>query len=194
VSSSTEGLKALGDDLLAKPMRIVVHPELPFAVYRYDPRDEWPVRRAVKNLAARLEAEGGRRVKQISLSELMWRAVDESEGMEALVELEREDGFEAAQRQVNAYLSDPIWNPLRHAVLERLAGLDPVQDIAFLVRAAALTPNVYHMSRLLEELQGKTEVPTVLFYPGSIEGALGLRFMALPSGEVAGNYRVKIYD
>ena len=49
------------------------------------------------------------------------------------------------------------------------------------------------MSSLLDEMKGKTQVPTVLFYPGSIEGTTGLRFMNLKDRDALGNYRVKIY-
>ena len=40
---------------------------------------------------------------------------------------------------------------------------------------------------------GKTKVPAILFYPGSIEGTTGLRFMDLKDRDALGNYRVKIY-
>jgi hypothetical protein len=36
-------------------------------------------------------------------------------------------------------------------------------------------------------------VTTILFYPGSLEGTTGLRFMGLKGREAMGNYRVKIY-
>jgi hypothetical protein len=49
------------------------------------------------------------------------------------------------------------------------------------------------MSKLLDQLQGKTHVTTILFYTGSIEGTTGLRFMDLKNREALGNYRVKIY-
>jgi hypothetical protein len=52
---------------------------------------------------------------------------------------------------------------------------------------------IYHMSKLLDEMQGRTEVTTVLAYPGSIEGTTGLRFMDLADRETMVNYRVKIY-
>ena len=54
-------------------------------------------------------------------------------------------------------------------------------------------PGIYHMSKLLDQMQGKTRMTTILFYPGSIEGTTGLRFMDLKDREALGNYRVKIY-
>ena len=48
------------------------------------------------------------------------------------------------------------------------------------------------MSMLLDKMQGKTKVTTILFYPSSIESTTGLRFMDLKDREALGNYRVKI--
>ena len=42
-----------------------------------------------------------------------------------------------------------------------------------------MAPGIYHMSKLLDQMHGKTRVTTILFYPGSIEGTTGLRFMDL---------------
>jgi hypothetical protein len=82
---------------------------------------------------------------------------------------------------------------LPDALTERLRRLDPEKHIAFLMRASAMAPAIYHMSKLLDEMQGRTLVPTILFYPGTLEGTTGLRFMALKDREALGNYRVKIY-
>jgi hypothetical protein len=49
------------------------------------------------------------------------------------------------------------------------------------------------MSKLLDEMQGRTKVTTILLYPGSLEGTTGLRYMDLKDREALGNYRVKIY-
>ena len=56
-----------------------------------------------------------------------------------------------------------------------------------------MAPRMYEMSKLLDQMQGKTAITTILFYPGSIEGTTGLRFMALKERDALGNYRVKIY-
>ena len=76
---------------------------------------------------------------------------------------------------------------------DKLKTLDRERTVAFLVRAGAMAPAIYQMSRLLDEMKGRTEVPTVLFYPGTLEGSRGLRFVNLPERETQGNYRVKIY-
>jgi hypothetical protein len=190
--SLKERIELLEDDMRANPPRISVYHDLPFAIFRYDPAEEWELRREVKLLATRLEA-AGKEVHVIPMSEFLWRAIDETEGLDAVVELERERGYPAAQDQVTTYLSDRDWRPLATLLTERLSGYDPAKTVVFLTRVAAMAPGLYHMSKLLDQIQGRTRVTTILFYPGSIEGTTGLRFMDLKDREALGNYRVKIY-
>ena len=79
-------------DLLADPPRFIMTRELPFAILRYDPNhpdeEEWKVRQEVAMLATRVSNQLGRRVECISLAELLWQSVKESEGLEALIALE----------------------------------------------------------------------------------------------------------
>lgn len=192
MSSLRQRIELLEADLKAVPPRISVYRDLPFAILRYEPTEEWELRREVRLLATRLEAFG-KEVHSISMSALLWLAIGETEGLEAVVELERERGYLVAQEQVTTYLSDRDWRPLADLVAERLAAYDPAKSIVFLTRVAAMAPGLYHMSKLLDQLQGKTQVTTILFYPGSIEGTTGLRFMDLKDREALGNYRVKIY-
>ena len=192
MSSLSANIRRLEEDLTADPVRISAYHDLPFAILRYDAEEEWDLRREARRLAVRLE-NAGKQVHTISLAELLREAIEDCEGLDAVIELERARGFEVAQQQVTTYLSDPDWRPLSDVLAERLEALDPGRDVAFLVRAAAMAPAVYHMSRLLDEMQGRTRVATVLFYPGTLEGTTGLKFMGLGSREAMGNYRVKIY-
>jgi len=192
MSSLAQRLKLLEDDLKADPPRISAYHDFPFAIFRYDPGEEWTLRREARLMATRLE-DSGRKVSIIPMSTFLWKAIEESEGIEPVVDLEKERGFVAAQEQVTTYLSDRDWRPLAQLVVEYFEQLSPVPDIVFLMRAAAMAPGIYHMSKLLDEIRGKTKVTTILFYPGSIEGTTGLRFMALPDRDALGNYRVKIY-
>lgn len=185
-------IKRLEEDLTATPVRISAYHDLPFAILRYDPEEEWDLRRRTRQLATRL-GNAGKTVHIISLADLLWQAIEDTEGLDAVVELEEARGFEVAQQQVTTYLSDTDWRPLPDVLEERLKPLDPERDVVFLVRASAMAPAVYHMSRLLDEMQGRTRVTTILFYPGTLEGATGLKFMGLGSREAMGNYRVKIY-
>jgi hypothetical protein len=192
VSSLSADIRRLEEDLTATPARISAYHDLPFAILRYDAGEEWDLRREARRLAVRL-GNCGKRVHTISLADLLWEAIEDCEGFDALVELERDRGFEVAQQQVTTYLSDPDWRPLHDLLAERLKPLNPERDVAFLVRASAMSPAIYHMSRLLDEMQGRTQVTTILFYPGTLEGTTGLRFMGLKGREAMGNYRVKIY-
>ena len=190
--SLDERIDLLERDLTATPMRISPHSDLPFAILRYDPGDEWEMRRRARQLASRLE-QTGKTVQMISLADLLWHAIETTEGMEAIVSVERDYDFRYAQDAVTTILSDPELCPLTDLLAERMRPLDPRRHVVFLTRAAAMAPNIYQMSRMLEEMQGKTDVPAILFYPGTLEGDFGLRFMDLQQHEAMGNYRVKIY-
>ena len=173
-------------------MRISPFPELPFAIFRYEPHDEWAMRTAIQQKINALTL-AGKRITKISLAELMWESIGRSESLEVLLEVERQQGFEEAQRQVTSYLSEPMWSPLANLVAGRANDLDPQHDILFLIRAAALAPSVYPVSRLMDDLKGKTEVPGVLFYPGTSAGPNNLVFMGLDSNAPLHNYQVTIY-
>jgi hypothetical protein len=192
MSSLKERIELLESDLKAVPSRISVYHDLPFAILRYDPADEWELRRETKLLATRLKATG-KEVDEIRMSDLLWQAIEETEGLDEIVNLERSRGYLAAQEQVMTYLSDNDWRPLSGLLASRLANLNPSTSIVFITRVAAMAPGIYHVSKLLDQMQGKTRVTTILFYPGSIEGTTGLRFMNLKDRDALGNYRVKIY-
>ena len=53
-----DSIALLESDLIAEPPRINVYHDLPFAILRYDPTDEWKVRWEIKLLTTRLEARG----------------------------------------------------------------------------------------------------------------------------------------
>ena len=189
--SLKERIELLEEDLIAEPPRISMTSDLPFAVLRYEPEDEWKLRKQLRLLRNRLENSGKETVR-ISMADLMWESIKQSEDVKPLFDLERQRGFQAAQEQVSTYLSDPDWCPLTDLLAGRLRDFDPAETIVFLWRAAALAPAAYHISALLEQMKGKTDVPTVLCYPGTWTGSLnfmGLKDRATPLG----SYRVKIY-
>lgn len=198
MSSLKDSIALLESDLKAVPPRISVYHDLPFTILRYDPTAEWDLRREIKLLETRLLGVG-KEVHVIPMSELLWSALDrvqrkdDAEGLEAVIELEKQRGFVEAQQQVTTYLSSKVWVPLWDLLAERLASTESENSVVFLTRAAAMSPGIFHMSMLLDKMHGKTKVTTILFYPGSIEGTTGLRFMDLKDREALGNYRVKIY-
>ena len=192
MSSLKNRIELLENDLKAVPPRISVYHDLPFAILRYDPNEEWELRREVNWLATRL-GNVGKEAHVIPVSDFLWKAIDETEGMDVVVGMERDEGFLRAQQQVTTYLSDRDFRPLARMLADRLAPLDAKKTIAFLTRVAAMSPGIYQMSKLLDEMKGKTRVTTILSYPGSLAGTTELRFMDLRDRDALGNYRVKIY-
>lgn len=193
MSSLKERVRMLEEDLKATPMRHYIYSDLPFAIFCYLPTEEWAMRREIELLKTRLEKDTHRTVVYISLAELLWQAVEQSEGLAAIAALERQRGFEAAQLQVQDYLSDPDWCPLPILLAERLQHLDPNHHIAFIIRAGALSPSIYRVSKLLDELKGRTRVPCVLFMPATMESRSSLRFMGIAENEGRGSYHTKVY-
>lgn len=168
---------------------ISAYHDMPYAIFRYPPEDEFAVRQETALLRTRLE-QSGKRITTISLAECM-RAALEAEGLgtEALVAAEKSVGLESTVETIHQVLSE--YRPLDALVAARIpADADPLRDVVFIVRAGALFP-VYRTSSLLEQLKGKVRVPAVLFYPGVLDGAAGLRFMGVLDAEH--NYRPKIF-
>ncbi len=195
MSSLAEEFKVLEDDLTSHPMRISAYHDLPFAIFRYDPWEEFNCRNQIRLLAYSLEANHHKKVTFISLGKIMWQVIDETEGLDAISAEELQLGFSRTQQTVNSLLSYPEFMPLANVLEERFKELNPANDIVFLVRAGALSPAIYRCSALLDELHGRVMVPIILFYPGTVEGQTSLRFMNLPDRDNVGpyNYRVKIY-
>lgn len=180
------------EPLLEQPdprQQIGAYHDMPYAIFRYPPEEELAVRQQVRLLRTRLE-QIGKRVTSISLAECLNEAL-EAEGMgpEALVAAETSVGLEATVETIFQILSE--YQPLDDLVARRIPDdADPQRDVVFIVRAGALFP-MYRTSSLLEQLKGKVQVPAVLFYPGELDGAAGLRFMGVLDAEH--NYRPKIF-
>ncbi|HRS17555.1 MAG TPA: DUF1788 domain-containing protein [Thermoanaerobaculaceae bacterium] len=168
---------------------ISAYHDMPYAIFRYPPEDEFQVRQEVALLRTRLE-QAGKRVTTISLAERMAAAL-EAEGLDtqALVDAEKSVGLDSTVETIHQVISE--YQPLDDLVASRIpADVDPLRDVVFIVRAGALFP-FYRTSSLLEQLKGKVHVPAVLFYPGELDGAAGLRFMGVLDAEH--NYRPKIF-
>ena len=169
--------------------QISAYHDLPYAIFRYSPEDEFALRKEVALLRTRLE-QAGKRVTTISLAQCLQSALEaEQLDAAALAEAETSVGLDATIDTVHQILSE--YQPLDNLV----AGLipksaNPRHDVVFIVRAGALFP-VYRTSALLEQLKGKVHVPAVLFYPGELDGAAGLRFMGVLDADH--NYRPKIF-
>jgi hypothetical protein len=162
--------------------------DMPYAIFRYRAEDEFAVRAEVTMLTTRL-TQKGKRVTRISLAECLEKALAAEAPWDRLVEAEKTLGVEAAIETVHEVLA--TYAPLVDLVAEQMpAAGDPTRDLVFITRGGALFP-VYRTFSLLEQLKGRVEVPTVLFYPGLLDGAAGLRFMGVLEAEH--NYRPKIF-
>ena len=170
MSSLKNSIAHLESDLKAAPPRINVYHDLPFAIMRYDPTDEWDLRRELKLLATRLEGVG-KVVHIIQMSDLLWSALDEvhrkddDEGLDAVIELEKERGYVEAQQQVTTYLSSKVWIPLWDLLGEKLSAFGSENSVVFLTRVAAMSPGIFHMSMLLDKMHGRTKVATIIAKP-----------------------------
>jgi hypothetical protein len=195
VSSWADSLDQLKSDLTAHPMRIAAHQDMPFAIFRYAPSDEFLLRKQLRLMAITLQQEHGRKVTFVSLSRLVWNAVQTHGGTDYLYKTESTRGFHAAQQHVNHLLTSPDFQPASDALLLAMAALNPDKDMVFLVRAGGFAPGIFRVSVLLDGLHRQTKVPVILFYPGSARVGTDLRFYDIPADGNLGvyNYRVRVY-
>ena len=186
-----ERLKNRLEPLLAKEdprPAISAYHDMPYAIFRYPPEVEFALRRETALLRTRLEQKG-KRVTVISLAEQLRAAIEAESSISGLVEAERTIGLSQAIDTVHEILSD--YQRLDDLVIGCMPpDPDPLRDIVLIVRAGALFP-MYRTSSLLEQLKGRLVVPSVLFFPGELDGAAGLRFMGVLDAEH--NYRPMIF-
>jgi hypothetical protein len=174
---------------LADPRpRLSAYHDMPYAIFRYSAEDEFDLRPAIRRLKTRLE-NTGKRVTEISLAECFQTAIASQRPLDAWFDAERDTGLETIAQTLTNLLDD--FQSLVEMVAARMPlEADPLQDIVFIVRTGALFP-VYRTFSLLEQLKGRVVAPTILFYPGDLDGAAGLRFMGVFDAEH--NYRPKIF-
>jgi hypothetical protein len=184
----TQGLEPILREADPRP-KISAYHNMPYAIFRYPPDDEFAVRGEITMLRTRLE-QAGKRVTVISLATCLEMAL-EREGItsDEIKMTEEMTGTATMVDTLHKVLSE--YQPLDTLVAEQIPeNADPLVDVVFIARAGALFP-FYRTSSLLEQLKGKVEVPAVLFYPGELDGAAGLRFMGVLDAEH--NYRPKIF-
>lgn len=168
--------------------RLSAYHDMPYALFRYDADEEFDLRKQVRLLETRL-SQKGKRIRRISLAECLDEAMRSQRPLEEWFAAEREQGVETVVETVHSVLSE--YKPLVELVAARMPeDPDPLRDVVFILRTGALFP-VYRTFSLLEQLKGRVIVPTVLFYPGALDGAAGLRFMGVLDAEH--NYRPKIF-
>lgn len=168
--------------------KISAYHDMPYALFRYDPEQEYPLRRELTMLTTRL-TQKGKRVTRISLAECLSDAMSSQLPLEDWYEAERSGTVEDTVRTISNLLEE--YAPLVDLVAARMPeNPDPRTDVVLISRTGALFP-VYRTFSLLEQLKGRVHVPTILFYPGDLDGASGLHFMGELDAEH--NYRPKIF-
>ncbi len=168
--------------------KISAYHDMPYALCRYEPEEEFELRVQVSLLVTRL-TQMGKRVSRISLARCLDEAMQSQRPLEDWFAAEREQGTDTIVETVHSVLSE--YKPLVDLVAAQMPDdPNPLRDIVLIMRTGALFP-VYRTFSLLEQLKGRVTVPTILFYPGDLDGASGLRFMGVLDAEH--NYRPKIF-
>jgi hypothetical protein len=168
--------------------KLSAYHDMPYAIFHYNPEEEFDLRRQVTLLETRL-TQRGKRVKRISLAECLDEAMRSQRPLKDWFSAEHDQGTDTIVETVHSVLSE--YAPLVDLVAARMPDdPNPLLHVVFIVRTGALFP-VYRTFSLLEQLKGRVIVPTVLFYPGDLDGAAGLRFMGVLAAEH--NYRPKIF-
>lgn len=168
--------------------KLSAYHDMPYAIFHYNPEDEFELRKQITLLETRL-TQRGKRVCRIPLVECLDEAMRAQRSAAEWFSAEREQGTDKVVETVHSVLSE--YTPLVDLVAARMPReADPFRDVVFILRTGALFP-VYRTFSLLEQLKGRVHVPTVLFYPGELDGTSGLRFMGVLDAEH--NYRPKIF-
>jgi hypothetical protein len=173
---------------------ISAYDNMPYAIFYYPPDEELAVRKEIGLLRTRLERDG-KRVTTVSLAECLETALEEDGTKQARIAA---DEIKAGVAKMSETLSQILGGDpgcenglLTDVVARQLPSEgDPHRDLFFMVRAGALFP-FYRTSAICEQLMGRTNIPGVLFYPGTFDGVTGLSFMDAHDAEP--NYRPKIF-
>jgi hypothetical protein len=191
MTDAEDRIKHVLEPLLGQPdprEKLSAYHDMPYALFRYDPAEEFALRKEIRLLETRL-GQKGKRIVRISLAECLDQAMRSQRPIEEWIAAEREQGIESVVETVHAVLAE--YAPLVEIVASCMPEEpDPLRDIVFISRTGALFP-MYRTFSLLEQLKGRVRVPTILFYPGDLDGPAGLRYMGVCEAEH--NYRPKIF-
>src|SRR5437879_1577813 len=112
--------------------RISAYHDMPYALFRYDPEEEFELRKQVTMLETRL-TQKNKRIKRISLAECLDEAMRSQRPLEEWFAAEREQGVETIVDTVHSVLSE--YKPLVELVAARLPdNPDPLRDVVFTLR------------------------------------------------------------
>ena len=103
---------------------------MPYALFRYDPEEEFELRRQVTMLQIRLE-QAGKRVLRISLAECLEEAMASVQPLADWFEAERTHGIATVVDTIQAVLAE--YRPLVELVAKRMPDdPDPMQDVVLI--------------------------------------------------------------
>mgnify|MGYP000902058300 CR=1 FL=1 len=153
----------------------------PVFYYVYPPEKILKIKKALPRWSTRL-THAGFTVKCISLSEILWRTVDETGRWEEWLELEEY----AEQNEIIGSVRDALRNDRFINILRDEMASASRNSVILLTEAELLHP--FFRTQLIEsKLHDNVAVPVVIFYPGTRSGQYGLRFLGFYP--VDGNYR-----
>jgi hypothetical protein len=117
---------------LADPReRISAYHDMPYALFRYEPDEEFDLRKQVTLLETRL-FQKGKRVKRISLAECLDEAMRSQRPLQEWFTAEREQGTNTIVETVHSVLSE--YAPLVDLVAARMPDeSNPLRDIVFIL-------------------------------------------------------------
>jgi hypothetical protein len=116
--------------------RISAYHDMPYALFRYDPEEEFDLRKQITLLETRL-AQKGKRISRISLAQCLDEAMRSQRPLEDWFAAEREQGTDTIVETVHSVLSE--YAPLVDLVAAKMPDdPDPLRDIVFILRTGAL--------------------------------------------------------
>ena len=190
MASLQERMALLERDLADPSKRLSDQMTVSMAIFRYDPRDEYVLRREKELLAIRLR-NSGKHIMEVDLGEFLWSMITEVFPEEEFFRAERNQGLRPVLETISNILGGTGERPsLEGRIAQRVGEVPADTGVVLLWRLGALYP-VYNASQLLPRLQGKVKLPVVLFYPGTQEDRTTLRFMG--RWAPGGSYRERIY-
>lgn len=154
----------------------------PVFYFVYPPESMLHVKKSLPRWTSKIR-EAGFEIRRISLSDVLWRTVDDSGRWDLWLEFEPDADADQINEAVRDVLrqGDAFVDRVTEAVQSA-----PEGTVVLLTEVELLHP--FFRSRAVESrLHDKVKTPTIIFYPGRRSGQYGLHF--LDFYPVDGNYR-----
>ncbi|MCL5289451.1 MAG: DUF1788 domain-containing protein [Firmicutes bacterium] len=134
--------------------------EIPYYIFDYDPRKELVIRSYIQFVKERVQLN----IIEINLYHLLLELYEEEVGLEALLELEASEG------------TNELYDALKPSLeggrfAQAIAGKAQGADVIFLTGVGSIYPMIRSHNILNRLHQYITDIPVVMFYPGSYTGS-----------------------